>query len=782
MVSTATSDSSTHSKVVLVQTASHHDEFNPISPMHEPEKKNQYLVHKEASNDVRCELCRVCCNSNDVLLEHISGKKHQKNLRKSKPLFGLGHCPAPTAANRVVLRHSTDHEESKVVILETSSKRKQLADGSLLASDHADVNYTKRQKMIEGEGESGVSIACRVIPDLDCGNQKIQSIVTEEVTVPSCVDQPPISTLLSTTLLQPSNGLAQNINNKHKIKQPTWCEACKANCSSNKSLERHNSEKEHLKNNEDLEKIMSPPSVTSIVSTQSTPIHKPEEDLKSVENKIGDSDESTLKWCEVCKISCTRDDLNMHLSGKKHLKNLRKSVFKANSPSTVNSVKSLKLPKGVVVDPNEGNVVWCELCRICSNSHEALNAHILGKKHKRNLMKSEPLVGLSHAPSLATKPLHDPINEESKVVVLESSKRKANGSSANDEDVHTKRQKVIEEDEEEKGDIPDLDCGNQKIQSIVTEEVTVPSCVDQPPISTLLSTTLLQPSNGLAQNINNKHKIKQPTWCEACKANCSSNKSLERHNSEKEHLKNLEDLEKIMSPPSVTSIVSTQSTRIHKPEEDLKSVENKIGDSDESTLKWCEVCKISCTRDDLNMHLSGKKHLKNLRKSVFKANSPSTVNSVESLKLPKGVVVDPNEGNAIWCELCRICRNSHEALNAHISGKKHKRNLMKSEPLVGLSHAPSLATKPLHDPINEESKAVILESSKRKANGSSANDEDVHTKRQKVIEEDEEEKGEYSGVTITCNVCKVVCNSIMGFKVHCSSHEHSAMALKQANL
>lgn len=65
------------------------------------------------------------------------------------------------------------------------------------------------------------------------------------------------------------------------------------------------------------------------------------------------------------------------------------------------SMKSLKKTKVV-------QSAWCELCKVDCNSHEMLNTHKMGKKHKKNMKKLEESknvvnVAAEHAATEVTK-------------------------------------------------------------------------------------------------------------------------------------------------------------------------------------------------------------------------------------------------------------------------------------------------------------------------------------------------------------------------------------------
>ncbi|KAI3726857.1 hypothetical protein L1987_66663 [Smallanthus sonchifolius] len=151
--------------------------------------------------------------------------------------------------------------------------------------------------------------------------------------------------------------------------------------------------------------------------------------------------------------------------------------------------------------------------------------------------------------------------------------------------------------------------------------------------------------------------------------------------------------------------------------------------------------------------------------SLFVCNIPEPGQDYQ--KIATVEVVNRNDiGIYASCELCGVCCTSRDMLNEHISGKKHQKNLKKSE-----NQRAPVANTASPEPMNEEGEIVFSEMSKRKANVSLTSED---TKRQKA---NEEEEGR--GVLVTCKLCNVDCNSLMEFKTHLAGFEHSVKALKQ---
>lgn len=118
-------------------------------------------------------------------------------------------------------------------------------------------------------------------------------------------------------------------------------------------------------------------------------------------------------WCEVCKITCdTKDMYIIHLSGKKHLKNLEKlskpetgvgaSAAPANpiigplekpgsdkprkAPEMDIETKKRKIVEGGAA---EAAVRLCDLCNVVCNSEKVFNTHLVGHKHAAMVKKKQ---------------------------------------------------------------------------------------------------------------------------------------------------------------------------------------------------------------------------------------------------------------------------------------------------------------------------------------------------------------------------------------------------------
>ncbi|KAL4566485.1 hypothetical protein LXL04_030601 [Taraxacum kok-saghyz] len=233
----------------------------------------------------------------------------------------------------------------------------------------------------------------------------------------------------------------------------------------------------------------------------------------------------------------------------------------------------------------------------------------------------------------------------------------------------------------------------------------------------------------LLQNGASAHSL---LYCQICNVVCNNQDALQAHLAGKKHSS------KANLQLGSTNDVFTPTPQNHGPD-----------------YLRCDLCKISCTSFELlNTHLSGKKHLKKLKESE------QIPDSTEGK-----IVISHDTTNPISCQLCGISCNTLEMLKIHMSGKKHQKNLEKSEKPVGPAPAPA--------PEDEEGKIVNSDNSRKMKRV--GGDEDLETKRRKILE-----GGAALEALRTCTVCNVVCSSPTVYISHLAGKKHAAMAVKEA--
>ncbi|KAI3673369.1 hypothetical protein L6452_39487 [Arctium lappa] len=277
---------------------------------------------------------------------------------------------------------------------------------------------------------------------------------------------------------------------------------------------------------------------------------------------------------------------------------------------------------------------------------------------------------------------------------------------------------------------------------------------------------------------NKKHKLLQNgasvdtlIYCDICNVVCNNQDVFTKHLAGKKH------------SAKVTAQLANVNEISNRTPECIPDAQPSNGGSQKKpdTLQpaTCELCKITCTSNEgLSVHLTGKKHLKKLLESeqipdpsltpIASLGTP-LMDNVESVE-EKTVI--SHEGKPAWCELCGVDCNTYDALRNHISGKKHQKKLEISERPIGPNPAPAT----MQNSLKEEGKVVNVDGGgNRKAKRVGNDDEDLETKKQKVLK-----GGAASGALRTCTVCNVVCNSPAVFISHLAGQKHAAMALKQA--
>ncbi|KAL3499604.1 hypothetical protein ACH5RR_038697 [Cinchona calisaya] len=114
------------SKVEVAEslTGTNQEEAKPVQPQTQVPPSVSAVTNQQPTRGARCELCKVDCNSMEILEQHKNGKRHQKNLRKSQQLdnasrAGAGKCkvkkPCDDSNPEVALKSeiSKEGEENK---------------------------------------------------------------------------------------------------------------------------------------------------------------------------------------------------------------------------------------------------------------------------------------------------------------------------------------------------------------------------------------------------------------------------------------------------------------------------------------------------------------------------------------------------------------------------------------------------------------------------------------------------------------------------------------------
>ncbi|XP_019431691.1 PREDICTED: zinc finger protein 346-like isoform X2 [Lupinus angustifolius] len=192
--------------------------------------------------------------------------------------------------------------------------------------------------------------------------------------------------------------------------------------------------------------------------------------------------------------------------------------------------------------------------------------------------------------------------------------------------------------------------------------------------------------------------------CTACNIVCNSQEVLNKHLAGKKHCGQVS----LMSNNGVGPYIAAFKRHSVGP---WKKAPKKIKVAQSA---WCAVCKINCnSRDVYIVHLSGRKHLKNLEKlskpkidaGAMAGNAlqsaensiigPQEKPSIDKQKSPKASEMDIEakkrkvvEGGASaaavrLCTLCNVVCNSQTVFNTHLTGQKHAAAVKKQSQSTG---------------------------------------------------------------------------------------------------
>ncbi|MED6194346.1 hypothetical protein PIB30_027735 [Stylosanthes scabra] len=264
----------------------------------------------KGSKSMRCEVCKIDCNSKDVYEKHISGKKHKKNMQiNANPMLANG-------GNNV---------GSEV-------KKRKLSNGG------APVDSAK------------VCTVCNIV----CNSQDVYN---KHIAGKKHAAQ---VALMSNNGIGPyiaafkSQGIGpwKKAPKKIKVMQPVWCETCKVTCNSRDMYASHLVGKKHLKN---LEKQSKPKASANAGKLLTGPQEKPNADkVKSEEKPDSDKPKSkkakdldieakklkvveggtaadSVRMCTLCNIVCNSETVfNAHLAGHKHASMVKKQTLESS--------------------------------------------------------------------------------------------------------------------------------------------------------------------------------------------------------------------------------------------------------------------------------------------------------------------------------------------------------------------------------------------------------------------------------------------------------------------
>ncbi|XP_043723779.1 uncharacterized protein LOC122670836 [Telopea speciosissima] len=675
----------------------------------------------ETVQSLWCEICKIGCTRKDDLDQHKMGKKHKMNLEKLEESEKEASVPpataAPAAKDPVIgPKENPAADKGKTVVLCAWSEICKIDCSSKDVSDQHKLE--KKHKNLGKLEESN-----------------------KEASAPAAPEAPAAKDPVTGPKESPAADKGKT------VVQSAGCEICKIDCSSKDVLDQHKVEKKNKRNLEKLEEskkeASSPAAKDPVIGPKESP--------------AADKGKTVMQsaWCEICMIECTsKDDLYQHKLGKKHKKNIEKleeSQKKASAPAAtapaakdpvIGPKESLAADKGKIVMQSS----WCEMCKIRCTSMDDLDQHKLGKKHKKNLekleeSKKEAIAPAAKAATAAKDPVIDPKEspavDKGKTVVqsacCEICMIDCYSKDVLDQHKLGKKHKNLEKLEESK------------------KEASAPAAATAAPAA--------------------KHHVIGPK--ESPAVNEGSAVVFDQHKLGKKHKKSLEKLEESEEEASAPAAKDPVIGPIESP---------AVNEGKTIVLSaWCEICEIGCGSEVvLEQHKLGKKHKKNLQ-NLEESEDEASAPAATSASAAKDPVIGPKESPAVgngktvvqsaWCEICKIDCKSKVVLEQHKLGKKHKKNLEKSEESEKETSAPAANDPmigPKESPAANNGKTVGVQQGKKKGASSLGPGEDLVTLRRKLME-----GGVEAYAVNVCTICNVVCNSLTDFTNHLAEQNHA---------
>ncbi|KAJ0106008.1 hypothetical protein Patl1_18843 [Pistacia atlantica] len=275
---------------------------------------------------LRCEVCKIDCNSKDVYEKHVSGKKHQRNMQNQLN---------PTAAT----------------LKNPYSTNGQMTFGASGVAAAQELEK-KKQKLLNGGAAVDSVMVCTVC-NIACNGEEMfkkHLYGKKHAAQAGLMSLNGVGQYFAEIKAQ-NNSFWNKVPKKTKVVQSAWCQVCKINCNSNDVYVKHLQGKKHQKNLENLEKSKNDSSAPTAapnpiigpvekleadksksVDTQNLPKRSAEsqstkEDLETKKQKVveGGAAANAVRVCTICNVVCNSQTVySYHLSGQKHAAMLKK--------------------------------------------------------------------------------------------------------------------------------------------------------------------------------------------------------------------------------------------------------------------------------------------------------------------------------------------------------------------------------------------------------------------------------------------------------------------------
>ncbi|OIV89863.1 hypothetical protein TanjilG_23128 [Lupinus angustifolius] len=269
------------------------------------------------TNAMKCEVCKIDCNSRDVYEKHISGKKHKRTLQVQSQISSIQGQVSTGAVGK-----------------EMESQNQKVSNGS------ATIDSVK------------ICTACNIV----CNSQEV---LNKHLAGKKHCGQ---VSLMSNNGVGPyiaafkrhSVGPWKKAPKKIKVAQSAWCAVCKINCNSRDVYIVHLSGRKHLKNLEKLSKpkidagAMAGNALQSAENSIIGPQEKPsidkqkspkasEMDIEAKKRKVveGGASAAAVRLCTLCNVVCNSQTVfNTHLTGQKHAAAVKKQSQSTGSTTS----------------------------------------------------------------------------------------------------------------------------------------------------------------------------------------------------------------------------------------------------------------------------------------------------------------------------------------------------------------------------------------------------------------------------------------------------------------
>ncbi|KAI9084356.1 hypothetical protein K1719_033698 [Acacia pycnantha] len=328
----------------------------------------------------RCEICMINCNSKDIYITHLSGKKHLGNLKKLSKLESDGAC-AGADVSVACISAAIVTENDKQPALNPAAIGTQ--ENPVIVEAQEKDSETKKQSESKGDGAgTDVSIpgmTAAIVAENDKQPAKNPAIESQEklgTNKQECVNscQPENAVILEapekdteskkrrreldggTSIASTKSGTLSNANNETVFNLPdcpAQCEICMINCNSMPVYIRHISGKRHKRNMEKVSKSKNDGAGASVADAVSAIM--PAIDAQQATNQAIEPQEK------------------LETSSREGVDALKSGTLSNGNNETV-----FNLPDC----PGQ-----CEICMINCNSMPVYIRHISGKRHKRNMEK-----------------------------------------------------------------------------------------------------------------------------------------------------------------------------------------------------------------------------------------------------------------------------------------------------------------------------------------------------------------------------------------------------------